>query len=86
MLKRELKEIRKRGYATDNMEHEKGVCCVGAPVRNHRGEVFAAISVSGPCQRFASERIKEMALLVMQAAREISAKLGNQSSSLNVSG
>lgn len=86
VLERELKKVRKRGYAIDNMEHEEGICCVGAPIRNYRGEVFAAISISGPCQRFNSKKVKEMAPLVTQAAREISAKLGHQSSSLNVSG
>lgn len=84
VLRRELEKVRKRGYAIDNMEHEEGICCVGAPIRNHQNEVFAAISISGPCQRFTSKNVKEMALSVMQAAREISAKLGYQSNSLNV--
>jgi IclR family KDG regulon transcriptional repressor len=76
VLKRELKEIRKRGYATDNMEHEEGIRCVGAPIRNHRKEVFAAISVSGPSQRFDPPRIQAMAKLVVEASEEISRKMG----------
>jgi len=76
VLKRELKEIRKRGYATDNMEHEEGICCVGAPIRNHQKKVFAAISVSGPSQRFDPPRIPAMAKLVIQTAEEISKKMG----------
>jgi len=76
VLKRELKEVRKRGYAIDNMEHEEGIRCVGAPIRNHRGEVFAAISVSGPSQRFDPRRIEVMAKLVIEAAEEISKKMG----------
>ncbi|RLE08759.1 IclR family transcriptional regulator, partial [Candidatus Aerophobetes bacterium] len=76
VLKQELKEIRKRGYAIDNMEHEEGIRCVGAPIRNHRGEVFAAISVSGPSQRFSLSRIEVMAKLVIKAAKEISKKMG----------
>ncbi|MFQ5835288.1 MAG: IclR family transcriptional regulator [bacterium] len=76
VLKRELKEIRKRGYAIDNMEHEEGICCVGAPIRNHRKEVFAAISVSGPSQRFDPPRIQAMAKLVMETSQEISRKMG----------
>jgi DNA-binding IclR family transcriptional regulator len=85
-LKKELKKIRERGYAVDNMEHEEGICCVGAPIRNYKGEVFAAISLSGPSQRFTPERIKEMVPLVMQAAREISAKLGYQNNGSGVAG
>jgi len=76
ILKRELKEIRKRGYAIDNMEHEEGIRCVGAPIRNHRKEVSAAISVSGPSQRFDPPRIQTMAKLVIEASEEISRKMG----------
>ena len=76
ILKRELKEIRKRGYAIDNMEHAEGIRCVGAPIRNHRKEVFAAISVSGPSQRFDPPRIPAIAKLVIEASEEISRKMG----------
>lgn len=76
ILKRELKEIRKRGYAIDNAEHEEGIRCVGAPIRNHRKEVSAAISVSGPSQRFDPPRIQTMAKLVIEASEEISRKMG----------
>ncbi|RLE14922.1 IclR family transcriptional regulator [Candidatus Aerophobetes bacterium] len=76
LLKKELELIRERGYAIDNMEHEEGIRCVGAPIRNSRGEVFAAISLSGPSQRLSFERIRKIAPLVIQAAREISAKMG----------
>ncbi|PYR38984.1 MAG: IclR family transcriptional regulator, partial [Acidobacteria bacterium] len=50
-LLRELRAIRERGYGLDEEEREKGVCCVAAPVRNHSGQVVAAISVAGPSQR-----------------------------------
>jgi len=76
LLKQELEKIRKRGYAIDNAEHEEGICCVGAPLWNYRGEVFGAISVSGPCQRFDSRRIPSMARLVVKAAEEISRRMG----------
>ncbi|HDN85172.1 MAG TPA: IclR family transcriptional regulator, partial [Candidatus Aerophobetes bacterium] len=76
LLKKELELIRERGYAIDNMEHEEGIRCVGASIRNSRGEVFAAISLSGPSQRLSFERIRKIAPLVIQAAREISAKMG----------
>jgi len=79
LLKRELKEIRKRGYAIDNAEHEEGIRCVGAPIRNHRKEVSAAISVSGPSQRFDRSRTPTMAKLVIETAEEISRKMGYRS-------
>jgi DNA-binding IclR family transcriptional regulator len=51
VLSRELAEIRQRGYALDNTEHEPDVKCVAAPVWNHRREVAGAISVAGPAER-----------------------------------
>jgi DNA-binding IclR family transcriptional regulator len=75
-LDTELAKIRRRGYAIDNMEHEEGVRCLGAPVRNHTGEVLASISVSGPSQRLTVDRIEEIAPLVMNTAEEISKRLG----------
>src|SRR3954465_10385369 len=54
-LLKELSLIRERGYGLDEEEREKGVCCVAAPIRNHTGEVVAAISAAGPVQRMPGE-------------------------------
>jgi DNA-binding IclR family transcriptional regulator len=75
-LNREMRKIRDRGFATDDMEHEEGVRCVGAPIQNHIGKVVGSISVSGPSQRLSSTRIEQVAPLVMETAAEISRRLG----------
>jgi len=74
-LLKELDSVRKRGYAIDNMEHEDYVRCIGAPIFNHEGKVFASISVCGPSQRVNSESIPEMVKLVVKAAQGISKKM-----------
>ncbi len=72
----EVAAIRKLGYAVDEMEHEDHLRCVGAPIRNARGEVFASISLSGPAERNTRERIVQMAPFVVRATEEISRRLG----------
>jgi DNA-binding IclR family transcriptional regulator len=48
---RTLAEVRKRGWAQSAAEREPGVASVSAPVRDAKGAVIAAISVSGPIDR-----------------------------------
>ncbi len=48
---RTLAEVRKRGWAQSAAEREPGVASVSAPVRDGRGAVIAAVSVSGPIDR-----------------------------------
>jgi DNA-binding IclR family transcriptional regulator len=48
---RALAEVRKRGWAQSVAEREPGVASVSAPVRDGRGQVIAAVSVSGPIDR-----------------------------------
>jgi IclR family transcriptional regulator, KDG regulon repressor len=75
-LAAEVSEIRKRGYAMDDEEHEAGIHCVAMPVRDHAGATVAAMSVSWPTFRY--ERQKEPAYLeaIRAATAEISAILG----------
>ena len=56
-LLEELEEIRKRGYSTDNMEHEFGISCVAVPLFGLSGEIIGAVSVSGPSLRFTAQTI-----------------------------
>jgi DNA-binding IclR family transcriptional regulator len=72
----ELRTIAQRGYAVDNMEHEEGLRCIGAPIRNRAGNVFAAISVSGPSQRITLGNVSEIGRVVMTQAEKISEQLG----------
>ncbi len=72
----ELAKIRVEGFAIDDLEHEDHLRCVGAPVRNAHGEVFASIILSGPAERNTRERVREMAPFIVQAADDISLRLG----------
>src|SRR5919201_3823997 len=72
-LLEELRATRARGYAIDEQEHELGVRCIAAPIRNHQGEVVAAISVAGPTERMPRTLVgSDTAKAVVAAAHEIS--------------
>ncbi len=76
-LLKELRVIRERGYGIDDEEREKGVRCLAAPIRNHHGDVVAAISIAGPIDRLPQDLIgSDVAEAVLAAARAISIDLG----------
>jgi DNA-binding IclR family transcriptional regulator len=75
-LQEELRRIRECGYAIDNGEHENGVRCVAAPIRNAAGRVFASVSVTSVAERMPDRRLRGLADTVMQTAEQISRQLG----------
>lgn len=82
-LAAELERVRREGYAVDNEEQEVGLRCVAAPVRKSRGEVVAAVSISGPTVRLSEDRMPVVIPIVIQAAQDISKKLGFDCSNWN---
>ena len=75
-LSEELASVRQRGFATDDEEYEIGLRSVAAPIRNHRGDVIAAISIAGPTQRVSKKVMQAYAPEVVAAAMAISQRLG----------
>ncbi|GGF30481.1 IclR family transcriptional regulator [Youhaiella tibetensis] len=75
-LERELATTRERGFAIDEGEHQPGLRCVGAPIRNQSGAVFAAISVSSPAWQLPLSEIDELNKVVIYHANLISQRLG----------
>lgn len=71
----ELARIRKQGFALDNEETFPGIRCVGAPIRDVKGRVIAAISATVPAQRMDDKRIRELWRLVTNTARMISERV-----------
>lgn len=72
----ELEEIRSKGYAFDNEEVQKGLCCVAAPVRDYTCKAIAAISVSGLSLVFDNQYISFLCDEVTRTANQISSNLG----------
>ncbi len=75
-LVRELAVVKAQNYALDDEESEADIRCVGAPIFDHTGRVFAALSVSGPAYRLSAARLQTLAPLVLDAANTVSGRLG----------
>jgi IclR family KDG regulon transcriptional repressor len=75
-LRSELATIKERGWAMDNEEHEPGIVCIGAPVRDYTGKVIAAMSVSWPIFRFEHNGFDLTVEMIKQACRRLSELLG----------
>jgi DNA-binding IclR family transcriptional regulator len=72
---RVLAEVRRRGWAQSVAEREPGVASVSAPVRDHRGVVIAAISVSGPVDRIGRRPGARWAADLLSASEAMSRRL-----------
>ena len=75
-LRKEIRKIRKLGYAEDREESVPGVRCLAAPIRSREGSVAAALSISLPTQRFEKNRLPALQEMVRQGALEISERMG----------
>lgn len=68
--------IREKGYVLDQREYEEDVECIGAPIRNHLGNVIAALSISGPQRKIGAPLEKQFISQVIEAASMVSSKMG----------
>lgn len=75
-LRGELDAVRTRGFATAVDELEVGLTAVAAPVRGADGTVIASLSASGPSFRLPADRIADCTVRVVEAAGQISRRLG----------
>lgn len=74
-LRAELAQIKKRGYAVDDGEHQPGLRCIGAPIHDSAGRVIAGISISGPAWKIPVTEIESLSKIVIHHAAQISANL-----------
>ncbi len=73
----ELESVRRNGWATVIDELEDGLAAMAAPVSGARGDVVAALSISGPTLRMTPQRIEQLHPLLIDEARALSQRLGN---------
>jgi DNA-binding IclR family transcriptional regulator len=79
-LRADLKRSRSRGWATTVDELEVGLAGVAVPVRGTRGQVVAALGVSGPTTRL-ENRCDELGRLLRNHATELTSLLRGKTAS-----
>ncbi len=71
-----LAEVAEREHAVDDEESEEGLRAIAAPVRNHTGNVIAALGVAAPVQRMTKKDMQTCVPSVIATAAAVSARLG----------
>lgn len=75
-FRNELEKVRQAGYAIDNQENEPGVRCIAVPIRNHHGNVVAAVSMSTLVSRVDDQELEKFLHLLKASADEMSEQMG----------
>lgn len=57
-FQKEKEKILKDEIAYDNEEYEYGLYCIGKPLRNHKGLMKAAVSITGPITRIKMKNLE----------------------------
>jgi IclR family transcriptional regulator, acetate operon repressor len=79
-LEAQLDAAREAGLARTYEELEVGLDAIAAPVYDSGGEVVAALDVSGPSHRIRAEDRPELVRLTLEAAADLSRRLGYRGS------
>lgn len=77
-LRRDLADVRARGFAFDDEENALGIRCVAAALFDHTGEVAGAVSISGPSSRLTPDRFDALGKRVSEAAAAVTAAIGGK--------
>lgn len=76
VLRKQLKEITKRGYSVCIDELHEDAVSIAAPIRDYTGEVVAAVSIVGTTERVRMDKIEQFIEAIIQTGNEISLNLG----------
>ena len=69
-LAADLEVIREAGVCYDlEGEFEPGIACIAVPLRNHRGDVIAALALTVPSMRLSDTRVATATAAMREAAR-----------------
>ena len=71
-----LEDIRNKGFAIDDSEHEENICCIAAPIRDYSREVKYAVSISAVSTRVDLKKLISFKDILIEKTDRISKELG----------
>jgi DNA-binding IclR family transcriptional regulator len=72
-----IDRVRRAGYAVSNQETFVGDISVAAAVRDHKGQMLAAVNIAVPHPRWSPEQAeRDLAPVVLETTRAITKALG----------
>ena len=77
-IQADIEQVRRDGFAVSDGDVTPGIAALGAPVFNHRGELAAAISMSGLRSQILDSTRAANIELITTCAREVSRALGQE--------
>ena len=72
----QIRAAQANGYAVDDGEHDEGIRCIAAPIKDYRDKIIAAVSITGPAAVIALQNDIETAGVLIETARAISKRMG----------
>jgi IclR family KDG regulon transcriptional repressor len=77
-LRKEVRAIRKAGYAFSEAEIDMGVRALAAPIFDHEGKIAAGLVVFGPIQRIDNQKKEKILKSILECSKKISEKIGGK--------
>jgi IclR family transcriptional regulator, KDG regulon repressor len=77
-LRKEVKAIRKAGYAFSEEEIDLGVRALAAPIFDHEGKIAAGLVVFGPIQRIDDQKKGKILKSMLECSKKISRRIGGK--------
>ena len=74
-LEKELKSVKRDGFAFDNEEMRVGVCRIAAPVYDRIGKVVACLGIAAPSFRINTDDLEKIGALIKKQSQGLSAEL-----------
>jgi len=75
-LKRELEEVKRKGYSISNNENDDYTYAIAAPILSYSGETIASVNFVGAINYMKSIDLKQIIVSIVNTGKKVSRELG----------